>query len=191
MRMSEEQLNPYQAPEQIAIAASPQPVMMQADCLLVPREYVFPPICLKSGTVDDLTGPITRKLVWYHPAWAILLVLNVIIFIIVVLCIQKTGKLTFYLSREERRIRRRKVLTAWIFFFAAIGLIVASSFELIPWEFTGIGSVVCVITSLVIATVWARLIAPRRIDQQWIYLRIKNPVVLQRVYQACTDARQA
>jgi hypothetical protein len=151
----------------------------------VPREYVFPPICMKSGSTENLGKPITRELSWYHPAWACLLLLNLLVFIIVVLCIQKKGKVTFYLSQASRQKRRRRLLINWLVFLPAIPLFYFASLEPEWAAYAVAGGVLAVLTSLILAGTWSRLLAPRRIDQQFIYFSYKDPILLEKIYTAC------
>ena len=87
-----EQVNPYAAPIINAPPSSigrPQEVFMQGDLLIVPKVYTFPAICLRTGVTENLSKPIKRAVSWYHPAWVLLILTGLIIFLIVVLCIQK------------------------------------------------------------------------------------------------------
>lgn len=188
--MADSSTNPYQTPQELSPPVLSSQVSILGSCLLVPRDYVFPPICLKTGETEELTKAITRKLAWYHPAWAFLLLINLIVFIIVVLCVQKTGRVTFYLSDKQRRQHRRRVLITWLVFLACVPMIfLAVQFEDYA-NYAIIAAVVAVLASLIMAASWARLIAPRRIDQQWIHFHFKDPMVLQRVYAACESAKQ-
>jgi Na+/melibiose symporter-like transporter len=186
--MEDTSTDPYQTPQEWTPPPAFTQVSVLGSCLLVPRDYTFPPICLKTGETEELTKPITRKLTWYHPAWAFLLLINLIVFIIVVLCVQKTGKVTFYLTDNQRRQHRRRLLITWLVFLACVPMIfLAVRFEDYA-AYAIIAAVVAVLTSLIMAATWARLIAPRRIDQQSIHFSFKDPAVLQRVYAACESA---
>jgi uncharacterized membrane protein len=119
-----EQVNPYAAPDltiQPQALTSCQEVFMQGDLLIVPKTYTFPPICLHTGSTENLSKPIKRAVTWYHPAWALLILTGVIIFLIVVLCIQKKATLIFQLSLAAKQARMRKILISWGVFFSSIG----------------------------------------------------------------------
>lgn len=178
-------INPYQAPEQMTPLVPTGTVYIQNSCLLVPREYSFPPICMKTGATENLGKPITKAVAWYHPAWACLLLLNLLIFIIVVLCIQKRGKVTFYLSQEARKKRRGRLLINWLVFLSAVPLFYLASIQPDYAQYAILGAVFAILTSLILAATWSRLLAPRRIDEQFIYFSFKDPILLEKIYTAC------
>jgi|688.fasta_scaffold21321_2 hypothetical protein len=67
---------------------------------------------------NEPTGPENwrkqRKIAW-TPPWVIALVLiNFLIMLIVALCVQKTGKITYSLSQKARKKWLRMILTGWL-----------------------------------------------------------------------------
>lgn len=186
--VNQDTANPYQTPEQLTPPPKSRVVEIVGDCLLVPRDYEFPPICFKTGDTEDLSPPITKQLAWYHPAWVLLLLLNLFIFIIVVLCIQKRGKVTFYLTREQRRRHRRRVLINWLFFLTCIPLFYGAIMLPDYAVYFSLTGAVAILTSLILAATWTRMVAPRRIDEHWIHFRFKDPELLQRLYATCAAA---
>lgn len=162
-------------------------VFMQDACLLVPREYEFPPICFKTGETSDLSAPITRKLTWYHPAWALLIIINFLIFLVVVLCIQKRAKITFYLTEQKRQQRRIRLMINWFIFLSAAPLFYGGIVFEDYMAYGILAAIAAVLTSLVLAATWTRLVTVRRIDDQFVHLHVKDNAVRQRIFDACTD----
>lgn len=180
------QENPYAAPKTIA---GPMPLMeeiyIQDDCLLFPRKYDFPPVCIKSGETENLSKVRKATLAWYHPAWALLILTGVIIFVIVVLCIQKTAKVTYYLSTAELKKHRIRVATAWGLFLLGIGSLFLVSYAA-EWMFL---SLAAMFSAAIYGATACRVVVAKRIDERFVYLRFKGrPEALQKVYQACTKA---
>ena len=188
--MQQQPINPYEAPQQMVMPpalGNQSNVYMQDACLLVPRQYEFPPICFKTGETTDLAKPITRNLAWYHPAWALLIFVNFLIFLIVVLCIQKKAKITMYLTEKMRQQRRMRLMINWVVFLSAAPLF----FYAIAYEefmmYGILAAIGAILTSLVLAATWTRLISVRRIDDQYVHLFIKDTLVRQRIFDACMN----
>src|SRR5687768_17487070 len=94
-----EEFNPYAAPKtaDLVVPATDE-ISYDGESLRIPKEFTFPPVCLKTGAVDDLAPPMRRKVSGYPPLLAILIILNLLIFIIVAACVSKKGVFHFQLS---------------------------------------------------------------------------------------------
>jgi magnesium-transporting ATPase (P-type) len=189
----ESQNNPYAAPQDISVPQAfirADEVFIAESCLLVPREYEFPPICFKSGETENLSKPIRKKLYWYHPAWIFLVLAGVLIFLIVVACVQKKGVVTFRLSQKEHKKQRTRVMTTVFFALFAILLFVLSAFaddyaaELI------IGGFVSLFVLLILMVTISRLVTAKKIDDRHVWIHYKDPVVLQKVFAFCRQSAQ-
>lgn len=189
----ESQNNPYAAPQDMSVPRSfirAEDVLIAESCLLVPRQFEFPPICFKSGDTEDLSKPLRKKLYWYHPAWVCLVLVNVVIFLIVVVCIQKKGVVTFYLSHKERKKHRRRVMITICFALLAVLFFATCSFASNYWEVLLMGGFVSLFVSLILAVSISRLVIPKKIDDRHVWLHYKDPVVLQKVFDVCRQAAQ-
>ncbi len=185
-----EQVNPYAAPDlttQPQALGSSQEVFMQDDLLIVPKTYTFPPICLHTGSTENLSKPIKRAVTWYHPAWALLILTGVIIFLIVVLCIQKKGLLVFQLSLAAKKVRWRKILISWGVFFSCFVLsYLGNVLDQPVWIVLAFLSI---LTSLILWVSWCKILTVTKIDDQFVYLRFKDQELLKKNFAACTLAK--
>jgi hypothetical protein len=84
--------NPYEAPKTAdLLAPSIEQITYDGTSLKIPKHFTFPPVCLKTGAVTDLTPQRKRKLSWYPPLLGLLSILNLLICILVAACVSKKG----------------------------------------------------------------------------------------------------
>jgi len=189
--MSSTSIDPYQTPLELTPPHSFTQVSIVGSCLLVPREYAFPPVCLKTGEEIDLCEPITKKIYWYHPAWLCLLLVNLLIFLIVVGCIQKKAVVTFQLSNKVRSKHRKFLAFIWSSFLAGLLILVAACFAVVDYsEILALIASLLMVSSIITGIVMGRLVKPVRIDERHVWLRYKDPIVLQKIFAACETAKQ-
>ena len=100
-------------------SAQPVPVSIKDNkALVVPKDYVFPAICVVTGRTDDLV-PLKRTLTWHPPLVYLTILLNLIIYVIVAMVTRKVSRHTIYLTREVKARRVRWIIISWLLFLGA------------------------------------------------------------------------
>jgi uncharacterized membrane protein len=161
--------NPYEAPKSVdLLAPSADQIVYDGKSLMIPKHFTFPPICLKTGAATDLAPQRRRKLSWYPPLLAILIVLNILIFVLVAACVSKKGEIYFHLSKEVARKRRNVLLRNWGLF----GLSIVAGCLAIGSQSTplGVASAVLFLLTIILSTVASRFLWAKRIDKTHIWL---------------------
>jgi hypothetical protein len=161
--------NPYEAPKtKDFLAANADQITYDGKTLMIPKHYTFPPVCLKTGAIDDLTPQRRRKLSWYPPLLIILLFINILIFAIIAACFSKKGEIYFQLSREVARKRRNTILRNWgLFAFSlALGIIAVGS------ESGGLGlaAIAMLLITIGFSIAASRFLSAKRVDKTHIWL---------------------
>jgi hypothetical protein len=169
--MSTDTFNPYAAPKTAAnlLATNLQQISYDGESLMIPKHFVFPPVCLKTGAVSDLTPQRRRKLSWYPPLLGLLIILNLLIFAIVAACVSKKGEIYFQLSSEVARKRRNALLRNWGIF--ALGIVCIPLAVVNRSTIFGLLATACILTALILGLVASRFLWAKRIDATHIWLR--------------------
>jgi hypothetical protein len=171
--------NPYSVPLGVIV----QPPQMnrariEGKSLVVPREWHSPRICLFTGVTSPLTAARKAKLNWSSPALLVLLMLGVVVYVIVAAIVQKKGTLHYFLSEAKAAQSRRRYWMNWGLLLVSLGLFVAGAvFKTIAFAWMG---GLCLLTCLIGAATWCRLIVPSRIDNTFMWISgIPLPVMQQ------------
>ena len=85
--------------------------------MIARKNAVFPPRCIKCNVPVE-GEPKKRSFAWHHPGFIALLLINIVVYAIVALCVQKKGTIYYYACRRHRRQRTLGFLTGW---FGGIG----------------------------------------------------------------------
>src|SRR5215212_10847358 len=93
---------PYLTP----MTAAEQGVWREGKVLVVAKETVLPPTCVKCNAPSD-GRPIRKKFWWHHPAWLLLILVpyGLLLCLIIVLVIRKSGVVHYSLCEKHRRRR--------------------------------------------------------------------------------------
>jgi uncharacterized membrane protein YhaH (DUF805 family) len=120
--------NPYSAPQssvQIpAASGNGQGIWRDGKRLVVHKQAVLPPICVKTNEPSERT--IKRKFYWHHPAVYLAILLNVLIYIVLALIIRKRHDLEVPLSEATAGKRRTRIVISWVLALGAVALFIAS-----------------------------------------------------------------
>lgn len=106
------QVLPYMTPVQLS--AEPATAWADRDKLVVAKQTHLPARCVKCNA-DVTDGWVWKKRVyWCHPAWYLLILVNLIVAAIVILCIRKWVYVEATLCPEHRSKRRRALAISTI-----------------------------------------------------------------------------
>src|SRR6188474_1902028 len=162
-------LNPYEAPKSAGLlSATLAQISYDGKALKIPKDFTFPPICIKTGETTDLGPQQTRKLSWFPPLVAVLIIFGLIPFLLVALLVSKKGEIRFQVSNEVARKRRKAVLRNWGLFLLSIvlfGLAIAQSSPILAW-----GGTLFFLAALVFGMATSRYINVKSIDKTHIWL---------------------
>lgn len=131
----------------------------------------LPQLCIKCN--EPATWYKERKLYRAHPAWLLLILINVIVLIIVHMCVRKKAVLRFGLCARHKRRRTVFVLITWLlalgtFVFLLGGVAMADAYRNDDLAIAGVLLGVCsMIAALVTGFGFARLLTPVKIDHQF------------------------
>jgi len=187
-----EQVNPYAAPQSAgyfgAQASGPLPpfagLWRQGNLLVMHKLAPLPDICLKSN--QPATRRLKRSLAWHHPAVFLALIVNIFVYAVIALITQKKATIHMPLSEEWFAIRRRRILFAWGLALASIALFVAGIVFSGP---QGEGASLALsglafflfLGSLIYGLIASRMVWPKRITDEYIWLKGVHPDYLNRL----------
>lgn len=113
--MNEDVNNPYRAPQAETVLShqaqvDPQSYYVEGKNLVICNGAMLPNLCVKTGKPLPDAKRTKKTLYWAHPAWALLIFINLLIYAIVYLCIRK--KVTFHYSISPQAKRKRFALVS-------------------------------------------------------------------------------
>lgn len=105
---------------------------------------------------------VKRKLSWHHPAYALLIFVGLIIYVIVGLLVSKKATIEVGFCERHRKGRIMHILIGWGAFFAGVIVMIGGFAN----ESIGIGvvGISLMLSGLVYAIVRANIVSPKRID---------------------------
>lgn len=149
--------------------------------LVMHRQAMLPPICVKSGVATE--GRLRRRLTWF-PAWAWLGILGGLLpLLIILLLVQKTANIEIGLSPEWKTRRMKRMLIAWGLFLAAIGFFFGG-INLLDGQAESTGAMLMTfgillgLGSALYGAIAARMVRASRIDDHFIWLKGVCPELL-------------
>ncbi len=178
--MADQPFNPYQAPVHDepfnpALSADAANYSRQGDVLVVVKGASLPPeVCLATGERAE-GKPVRKNLAWAHPALAIAIFFNLLIYLILYLILRKRGELSYGLSAEFKRRRMIGVLLA-IFGPVLSVFVIAWGAGARDGEWAlGLGALMMLAT-LIAGVIMAQPFRIQKIDATHIYLKVKPKV---------------
>jgi hypothetical protein len=147
--------------------------------LVMYKGSIGPDRCVKCNAPAE--GYQWRKtFYWHHPAFYFMILFpGLLIYAIVALCIRKSGRISIGLCPVHRATRRRHIWIAWGIFFLSLAFFIGGPYlgsgkphgEADTYILTGVlGGIVLLLASLIYGAVAVPVVAPRRIDDHYVYL---------------------
>lgn len=131
--------------------------------LIVPRGAALPASCVKCGQPAHV--PWVKKFAWHHPAILLVVLINILIYAIVALIVQKKMELKVPLCDFHHMERKRWIIIGWLCVIGCIpaGMITSMVLNFEDW----IGFLVGLVTffACVVFFNMANLIRPTKIDE--------------------------
>ena len=175
--------NPYASPRYAGARPhdeQPPPVVVLnpewrwREYLIVPRKTTLRPRCVKCGIETD--GRYwEKKLYWYSPWLFLTLILGLLVFAILVVCIQRKATVNFSLCKDHASTRRWMIAAGWGLSLFSVPLFLAGmyvppelQFLLRPMFLAGIVSLVL---GIVLGVRAERTLHVKFIDKQVVWLK--------------------
>ncbi|HVX63509.1 MAG TPA: hypothetical protein VHC19_23005 [Pirellulales bacterium] len=183
-------INPFAAPQEdvVAQALLAEPgggVWRDGRLLVMQKQAILPDRCVKCNQPAG-GGRLTRKLSWHHPAFFLLILASIWIYLIVVLIVRQTAKIDIGMCELHRRKRRNAILASWLIILAGIAAIVIGTVAssdmggptpaYVPALF--IGGLLAFLGGLIYAAIAVPPVAPNKIDKDYVWLKKVHPAYL-------------
>ncbi len=118
---------------------------------------------------------LKRNLTWHHPAWYLLVLLNLFIYVLVAICIRKQAKLQLGVSEHYLKKRTRLIASAWVLFLAGILMLFVGLTDYENYgALSGIGMVSC-FASMILGVIAGNVVTPTLIQDDLIWLKGVHP----------------
>ena len=170
--------NPYAAPTMgPAILPShsdfSNAIFQKNGALIVHKNAQLPDRCIKSN--EPTQSKLKRALYWHHPALYLLILLHILVYVVVALIVRKSAVLWIPIEDRFKKARIRNIMIAWLLFFLGIGsltagLIAMDSQSPISWILILLCPVL-MLTAALIGIYGCRIVYPKRIDGQYVWLK--------------------
>lgn len=115
---------PFESPVSGISPPTVQRVFIEGSTLVVPKDAPFPPICIRTGTTENLVAkPLKRDLSWHSPVIYIAVLLSILIYIILALIFRKKSSHLVYLSSAARSAQVKWHIGNWALFVGSLAAI--------------------------------------------------------------------
>ena len=142
--------------------------------LVMSRDAELPPRCVKCNVPTHFR--LKRRLSWHHPLLYILLFVALLIYLIVAMVVRKNATVEIGLCDEHLKKRRRDLRIAIGLLVAGLaGLALAIGFSDGTYLLLGF---LGLIAALIYGIVAVRIVAPSKIDDQFVWLTGVNKTYL-------------
>lgn len=174
--------NPYAAPQ--AIPANPQPqaggIWSDGKLVVMHKQATLPDVCIKSNEQTD-GFRLKRKLSWHHPAVFAAILINLIVYAVLAMVLSKRATIQIGLSDYWRRKRVRRIIIAWSSVFLGIAVFIGGLIlidgrggaDFAPFGI--VGGIFLILFGAFYGLFGARMIAPTKIDDNYVYIKGAHP----------------
>lgn len=175
-----DELNPYATPVEVGYRPPQSPVAdspfaglwRQGDLLVMHKAAPLPDICLKSN--EPATERLKRKLSWHHPAIYLVILAHILIYLVIALIVRKTATIYIPLTEDWYRRRQRRMLFSWSTVVLSLVLGVLSGYFADTHQLAPLGILAAIVLGLggaIYGTVSCRLVVPKRMTDDYIWLK--------------------
>lgn len=154
-------------------------VWRERNKLIMSRDAELPPRCVKCNVPTHLR--LKRKLSWHHPAIYLIILVALLIYLIVAMVLRKSAVVEIGLCDEHLAKRRRDIwITVGLVVIGSLGFGLAIGFEDLTYLLIGF---VALIAALIYGIAFARVVAPAKIDDRFVWLSGVNKQYLNELPQ--------
>lgn len=156
-----ESFNPFAPPKTSLEPSSPEGYWAEGKHLVMYPNATLPPRCIKCNEPAELPMK-KRSFYWHHPAYYLLLLVNILVFAIVALAVRKQAKIAPGLCTKHRQRRFRNLALSWLAFISGIILMICAGAYDIGFLF--LPGLILVPVGLIASIILSPLLTPVRID---------------------------
>lgn len=160
--------SPWAPPEAETLEVRPMPeVYAEGNVVVLRMGCDLPERCVVCNSRDRVRMS-RKRLTWHHPAWYLLILINLILYVIVALVIRRSTRIQVGLCEEHRKQRQSRILAGCGVVFLGV-LTSVSQFEqggLMLALAIGFTILAAIFTLYLAQTVYAQ-----RIDREWVRLK--------------------
>jgi hypothetical protein len=179
--MDRNENNPFAAPQSEVLSSDPRLSMLggvwrDGDLLVVRDQTKLPDRCVKCNAETHVR--LKRRMTWHSPVLYLLILLNLILYAIVAIVVQKKGRLEFGLCRAHMRQRRLGIAVGWLGAAAFVALLTAAfsgKHGRDPFDgrsgFLMIAAFAVLLVSIIYAVVKSQPLKATRIDNAVLWLK--------------------
>ena len=152
------------------------PTIWRSKSLLVmTKQAPLPQRCIKCNAPTRNT--LKRKLRWHHPAIYILIVGGFLLYAILAMVLSKTATIHVGLCETHVATRRRDILITWLLVLLSFGTFyLAAATDEMTFLLVGVA---VFLGAVIFGIVKARVVAPQKIDDHYVWLTGINHDYLQ------------
>jgi len=180
--MTQLTIDPYAPPEAVVEgrgSEADQEIWREGKFVVCARDAHLPDRCAVCNEPAQGYG-FLKKMTWHSPWFFLLILANLLIYLIVALCVQKTAKIRIGLCPRHRARRERGL---WVGFLGlAVSIVCLASPALVVYPDGGLARDVVPMVGLVglvlcpiLGVLMTQLVRPRRVDQDHAWLRVGKP----------------
>jgi hypothetical protein len=130
----------------------------------------LPERCVKCNAPTQRT--LKRNLRWHHPALYILILGGMLLYFILAMVLSKSATIHVGLCETHAAARRRDIVITWLLVLLSFGsFYLAATVEDITFLLIGI---VVLLGAVIFGNIRARVVAPRKIDDHYVWLNGVN-----------------
>jgi hypothetical protein len=152
-----------------------QTIWRHKSTLVLTREASLPNRCIKCN--EPTYDRLKRKLSWHHPALYLLILASLLIYAIIAMVLRKKATVYVGFCEDHLAARRKHLGITW-----ALGIAGFLSFPfagLLEDTTTIMIGFLLLIATTIYGIVTLRVVAPRKIDDHYVWLKGVNPEYLQ------------
>lgn len=147
--------------------------------LIMTKQAPLPDRCVKCNAPTRHT--LKRNLRWHHPALYILIIGGFLFYVILALVLSKSATINVGLCETHAAARKRDILIAWILVLLSFAsFYFAASAEAMSLLFVGL---TLFLGGIIYGIVKARVVAPQKIDDHYVWLTGLNTNYLEQFPQ--------
>ncbi len=167
-----EEFNPYQAPQsEFAIVTPGVPIFRDRKLLVFAKDYPLPDRCVLCNAPAE-GKRIKKTLMWHNPAWYLLILFNLILYVLVAMIISKRAKVAAGICPRHRKRRTRAFLIGWLVLLVSTVLLpLATTISDPTLSTVGVGvALVLMIGSVIFLLFRTNFLSPKRITKTHVII---------------------
>lgn len=155
---------PYATPVGVTTSSD----VWQEDGVIVARkDATLPPRCVKcNATVSG--DPVRKRYSWHHPAILLLILVNLLVYAIVAIVVQKKGTIYVFACPKHRRERLTMIALGWLGGLGGLVVLILGAANSSGW--LAICGVIAFFAGIVAAFL-GRQLYPKKIDEHFLWLK--------------------